>query len=63
MKVNGPISEELKELTVKVQEHWSDLADEIMHVESVVDALIILNLERTHRWQGIRVGSYLLPLR
>jgi len=56
MEVNGPISEELKELTVKVQEHWSDLDDEIMHVESVVDALIVLNLGKTDRWQGIRVG-------
>jgi hypothetical protein len=37
MEVNGPISEELKEPTVKVQEHWSDPDDEIMHVESVVD--------------------------
>ena len=56
MEVNGPISEELKELTVKVQEYWSDLDDEIMHVESVVDALMILNLERTYGWQGIQVG-------
>jgi hypothetical protein len=76
MEVNGPISEELKELETErickksiepalsemteliaaVKKRCSNLEDELKQVRSLVDALIILNLERTHRWQGIRVG-------